>query len=246
MGLWFPELSNRISMGANDIGLCEIMSLTSEGINSTILTLTSANCEVVVNPEMYTNTIVLAVVYGVCFILLGIGLNKVSLKNTLTGIMILGMICAAVLQHMTEINLLLAIFVFLIICAGVAIPMVNATAVDLFPTNLRGMAISMTILIGRMGTVAGANSIGFLLDVNCSVTFYGIALLALGEHNVTSNKSVPPIHNTNSFIFQPVQYSQLVCQRRTINSYNKQWHNKLHGTKCSVLHQGFKHPTDLN
>lgn len=139
------------------------------------------NCVVVINEEMFTNNIVLGMVYICSFCILGFGLNKISLRNTLTFMLVLNTICAVLIQHITNEVLLLGVFCFLIITCGVAIPLVNATAVDLFPTNLRGMAISVTILIGRMGTVSGANSIGFLLDLDCGSTFYGVALLGLGK-----------------------------------------------------------------
>lgn len=188
-GLWFPELSNRISQGRGDIGICEIVSgpnyqlkMISNNTSSGNL-ITPPPCEVVVNEEMFTNNMVLGVAYIVSFLLLGLGLNKISLRNTLTSMLITNSLCAVVIQHITNGNLLLAVFCSLIISCGVSIPMVNATAVDLFPTNLRGMAISVSILIGRMGTVSGANSLGFLLDIDCGSTFYGAALLALGEIN---------------------------------------------------------------
>lgn len=152
-------------------------------MNNTLIQqqLVETKCQVVVNEEMFTYNMVLGAFYMCSFTLLGLGLNKISLKRTLTGLMILGTASALLIQEITDGTLLLGMFCLLIICGGVSVPMVNATAVDLFPTHLRGMAISVTILIGRLGTVAGANSLGFLLEMNCEATFYGIALLLSGE-----------------------------------------------------------------
>lgn len=176
--MWFPELSNRISEGTAEAAFCEIIAQSKP---STVGNTTTLECVPQVHELMFTNNMVLGVAYILGFLLLALGLNKISLKNTLTIVLILGTISALLLQHIRDDTFLLLTFCFMILSGGVSIPLVNATAVDLFPTNLRGMAISMSILIGRMGTVTGANALGFLLNLNCGVTFYGAAALIIGE-----------------------------------------------------------------
>lgn len=181
--MWFPELSNRISQGEDGLGICEIMESTHyEALNITARE-SMTDCNVVLNEEMFTNNMVLGMIYTISFILLGLGLNKISLKRTLTTMLCLGTTCAVLIQHITNGTLLLGVFCLFIIFCGVSVPLVNATAVELFPTHLRGMAISVAILVGRMGTVSGANSIGFLLDMDCGSTFYGTAVLQLGKRS---------------------------------------------------------------
>lgn len=183
-GLWFPELSNRFTAGQESVGICDIIgSSDAESIISESYYRVLPDCEVVLNDQMYTYNMALGLTYTVSFILLGLGLNKISLKKTLTSMLLMGAVCAVLIQHIRDSFVLLCIFCLLIISAGVSVPLVNATAVDLFPTHLRGMAISVTILIGRMGTVTGANSLGFLLDMDCGTTFYGTAFLALSKKN---------------------------------------------------------------
>lgn len=165
----------------SNTGFCEIIKATGPQSNLTGLKTISGCLPVVVHEEMYYNNMYFGLAYVISFFLLALGLGKISLKNTLTYTLILDIFCALILQHITNSGLLLLVFCVFIVCCGVSIPLVNATAVDLFPTQLRGMAISMSILIGRMGTVTGANTIGFLLEINCSNTFYGMAGIGLGE-----------------------------------------------------------------
>lgn len=181
--MWFPELNNRITEGSSSTDFCEIIaSRNPTEVNGTLIKAVSLDCNLpVVHDQMFLNNMILGVVYMGCFLSLGLSLNKISLKRTLTSVLIMATICAFVLQHITNSVLVLIVFCFMIIGGGISIPLVNATAVDLFPTNLRGMAISMSILIGRMGTVTGANSLGFLLDMNCGLTFYGVGVLTAGE-----------------------------------------------------------------
>lgn len=181
-GLWYPELTNRISNGhQQDMGICEMISSSSGKVNETATIEEWSECVTEVNPQMHLNNMGLGAAHILGFFVLALGLNKISLKTTLSAMLFLGCFCGLLLQHITNGVLLLGIFVMFILTMGVSISLVNATAVDLFSTNLRGMAIAMSILVGRMGTVTGANSIGFLLDMNCGYTFYAMGLLALGR-----------------------------------------------------------------
>lgn len=176
-----------MSDGTANAAFCEIIGQSKSSIasnSSLLLVTTTLECVPQVHELMFTNNMVLGGAYLAGFLLLALGLNKISLKNTLTIVLILGTISGALLQHINNSTLLLLTFCLMILSGGVSIPLVNATAVDLFPTNLRGMAISMSILIGRMGTVTGANALGFLLDLNCGVTFYGAAALITGKPQI--------------------------------------------------------------
>lgn len=182
-GLWYPELTNRISDAQqDDMGFCDIFLKPTHVVNSSQIVFEErSGCVAVVHEDMYVHNMALGLAHILGFFALALCLNKISLKTTLSVVLFFGCLCGFVLQHIREPTLVLVIFVLFILGSGVSISLVNATAVDLFPTHLRGMAIAMSILVGRMGTVVGANAIGFLLDFNCSFTYYGMGLLALGE-----------------------------------------------------------------
>lgn len=168
---------------SDSIGICEILHTPTAILNETeVLLQTRADCETVVHDEMYINNSILGVVHLVGFLALALGLNKISLKSTLSAVLFVGAVSGFAVPLVSNGTFVIAVFVLFIMTLGVCISLVNATAVDLFPTHLRGMAISMTILIGRMGTVSGANLIGFMLDLNCENTFYAMGCLALGEY----------------------------------------------------------------
>ncbi|XP_050440075.1 synaptic vesicle glycoprotein 2B-like [Adelges cooleyi] len=56
-------------------------------------------------------------------------------------------------------------------------PIIFCTMVELFPSNIRGVAFSLTVMCGRLGAVVGICVFGFLLDINCHSTFYLLATL---------------------------------------------------------------------
>lgn len=47
-----------------------------------------------------------------------------------------------------------------------------AVAVNLFPTNYKGMATASILLCGRLGGFAGSNLVGILLSGMCTSIFY--------------------------------------------------------------------------
>ncbi|XP_025417037.1 synaptic vesicle glycoprotein 2C-like isoform X2 [Sipha flava] len=56
-------------------------------------------------------------------------------------------------------------------------PILFVTMVELFPSNVKGVAFSMTVMIGRLGAIFGIIVFGILIDKNCTLTFYLIAAL---------------------------------------------------------------------
>lgn len=83
-------------------------------------------------------------------------------------------------QHIygyASIQILVGIFLM----GGSSIGVVNAIVVDLFPTEIRAMALALSLMCGRLGAVAGSNIIGPLIYKACNFTFYVTALDHLGK-----------------------------------------------------------------
>ncbi|XP_060835783.1 synaptic vesicle glycoprotein 2B-like [Rhopalosiphum padi] len=58
-------------------------------------------------------------------------------------------------------------------------PIIFCTIVELFPSNVRGVAFSMIVMTGRLGAIFGIIVFGILIDISCFMTFYALALLLL-------------------------------------------------------------------
>ncbi|XP_060860428.1 synaptic vesicle glycoprotein 2B-like [Metopolophium dirhodum] len=58
-------------------------------------------------------------------------------------------------------------------------PIIFCTIVELFPSNVRGVAFSMIVMTGRLGAIFGIIVFGILIDKSCFMTFYALALLLL-------------------------------------------------------------------
>ncbi|KAE8736732.1 hypothetical protein FOCC_FOCC017812 [Frankliniella occidentalis] len=51
---------------------------------------------------------------------------------------------------------------------------ISSIVVELFPTHLRAMAVSLHLMAGRTGSIAGNLIFGLLLSTNCAFAFYAI------------------------------------------------------------------------
>ncbi|CAH4029369.1 synaptic vesicle 2-related protein-like [Pieris brassicae] len=84
---------------------------------------------------------------------------------------LIGCVCVGI--NFATQQILFAILVSSFPILGLCIGPVNAFAVDIFPTKLRGMAVSLSMMVGRFGSVIGMNIAGTLLSAACEITFYG-------------------------------------------------------------------------
>lgn len=75
---------------------------------------------------------------------------------------------------------LISVYLFIsLMVSALPAQIVNSSTISLYPTHLRGMAINIGLMFGRIGAVFGSNYIGSLLRDNCQVSFYvsGISLI---------------------------------------------------------------------
>lgn len=64
--------------------------------------------------------------------------------------------------------------IYLLISALIGV--VNALAVDLYPTNIRAMALAVSLMFGRMGALVGSNLVGIIFYNYCNYIFVFFAV----------------------------------------------------------------------
>lgn len=69
-----------------------------------------------------------------------------------------------------------------LLASGINNTLLNTVTYDLFPTNLRSLAMSLSLMFGRFGSLVGGNVAGYLLEEFCETTFAlsGVILLICG------------------------------------------------------------------
>ncbi|KAJ6640092.1 Synaptic vesicle glycoprotein 2B [Pseudolycoriella hygida] len=175
MYMFFPLILNRMAEFAdknepNRATICQILSATNVNITDTSSRNETLDCTTTLDVSTYEHSLVLELLYAVGFALIGLVINRLGKLPVLFVILV---ICGVSGLITVFINLpLIAIYLYLILLlCGLGVTVVNAATVDLYPTNLRAMAVCISLMMGRLGSVVGANIVGLLLDNHCELAF---------------------------------------------------------------------------
>lgn len=180
--MWYPEISNRLG-GDMISGFCDIF--TPSSANETAATVDNAlatECVVVIKEKMFQDNLIL----GAGYLLTNTIIYALSFKLKLRHIVILMLAISSVagflLPNFSNEYAVVILFTVFLMCSGSCVTTINIVTVSIFPTYLRGMTLSMTIVFGRISILLGVNGMGFLLESNCAATIYAVAsLVAAGS-----------------------------------------------------------------
>lgn len=115
-----------------------------------------------------------------CYIFIGSVINAIGKKNLLIGFLFITCLVGVAAQNVvgfTSVQILIGIF--LLGASGIAI--INAIVVDIYPTQVRGMALAISLMFGRFGAVTGSNITGPLMYNMCDYVFYVFAFDHIGK-----------------------------------------------------------------
>ncbi|CAG9815294.1 unnamed protein product [Phaedon cochleariae] len=190
--MWYPQILNSMSeygkiVPQEEVTICksilyeeEINDIDAISSNSTIIkSLVDSNpkmCNDIINEEVFLVTMLVGASFGVCYICIGTFINITGTRRLLLGFVIITTIsgiCAQFLSGYTYI--LIALGIFLLVSPTIGI--VNAVIVDLYPTEIRGMALAVSLMFGRLGAMAGSNITGPLMYNVCDYMLYIFAAI---------------------------------------------------------------------
>ncbi|XP_050076074.1 synaptic vesicle glycoprotein 2B-like [Anopheles maculipalpis] len=188
MYMFFPDILNRIAeqqgKGVERITVCNAVYATRFDIQDLVNlqsngTARSDVCHQKLDISAYEHSFVLEAIYALGFAVIGLIINAVGRLPILVFIFTLCGTCGVLIVFI-DLPLLAIWFYLILLTCGFCISVVNACAVDLFPTNLRAMAVCISLMFGRLGSIVGSNLVGFLLDTHCELTFWISGLLLVG------------------------------------------------------------------
>ncbi|XP_023940099.1 synaptic vesicle glycoprotein 2B isoform X2 [Bicyclus anynana] len=165
--MWLPDVLNRVLSGGS-VGLtaCDIIG---QRLNETI----SANAEC--NDKITSITFMINTIanFSCAFIALAISSTVKFIGKKALMLLVyvtIGVFC--VLINAVTQEILFAILLSSLPLTGLAIGPVNAYAGEIYPTKLRGMAIGLSMMVGRVGSIVGTNVAGLMINSVCEATFY--------------------------------------------------------------------------
>lgn len=183
--MWYPEITNRLSFDSNStssaMGFCGIFmdkAVESEGNNTTPEVLFGEDkCHVQVQDKMYIDNMIMGAGYLIANTFIYFLQMKMILRHVVILMLTISAVSAFMLPNFNSEVAVLVLFTLMLTTSGSCITTVNIVTIGLFPTFLRGLTLSMTLVLGRIAIVIGVNVMGFLLEINCQATIYIVAAI---------------------------------------------------------------------
>ncbi|XP_062540912.1 synaptic vesicle glycoprotein 2B-like [Armigeres subalbatus] len=178
MFMFFPEIVNQMvavdETGIRKATMCQLLkhygtlAMAAEESNEAIQTM---------KPSGLRLSIALGSIYAVGFAVIATTINFFGRLPLLVFVFVTCGMAGQLLFFVDSSAVVMCIYtVFL--CSGYTAIMMSAIITDLYPTNLRTMAVCISLMIGRLGSAFGSNLLGILLEKHCELTF-GVASLLL-------------------------------------------------------------------
>ncbi|KAJ8985339.1 hypothetical protein NQ317_008370, partial [Molorchus minor] len=173
---WYPDIINQISKtGKTDVTVCEALSFggLSEAADEEM-------CTGVVDDRVFILNIIIGVYYFVLYTTWGIVVKIIGTRYFFIFCMATAAVSTLLICFLSQKILIDIFFVTALTLPGVGVSIINTWVVEIFPTNIGGMALCTTLTAGRLGSIISSSMAGILLEWNCLTTFllYGLMLIA--------------------------------------------------------------------
>uniref|UniRef100_A0A182QCG3 Major facilitator superfamily (MFS) profile domain-containing protein n=1 Tax=Anopheles farauti TaxID=69004 RepID=A0A182QCG3_9DIPT len=178
MGLWFPDIINRLTASqVTDTTVCDALNASIDRKNGTlaleheIITVDTV-CNDNINERVFIYSITLGALYTVLYLAMSVLMRKLGRKTLVAFNLFFSGFCGIVLQFVDNAYVTMTLFCSFLVFAGTSISVLNGATVSIFPTNVRAMAVCLSLMTGRLGSVVGSNLVGLIMEQNCTLTFY--------------------------------------------------------------------------
>ncbi|XP_072752510.1 uncharacterized protein [Anoplolepis gracilipes] len=185
--LWQPQLFamvenfNSLDTNITNPTFCEILDIsTSIKDNKTAALKEMSNCEtIVIADSMYIDSILVSFTASVCILCASIFVNYLQHKYLALVSHGCALLCCISLIWSTNSLTTLILTCLYVGLLSKAFNVTVGAAVLLFPTSLRAMAVSMQMIIGRVGAMIGNLIFPILLEHGCIVPIINLTCFNL-------------------------------------------------------------------
>ncbi|XP_008201350.1 synaptic vesicle glycoprotein 2B isoform X2 [Tribolium castaneum] len=178
--LWLPEIFQVINDYEQDhnktISFCEMLGTIKPTTDEESDTC-SMNFD---NSSVYINSLYVALCAIIGCVIIAIFINKIGKKTILISLGLIGGITVAAIYFTPNSSTALGLICVYLMCIGISLDTLIAATVDLFPTSLRGSALSVSFMFGRIGSVLGNLILPILIQAGCAPTFFTLAGFVIG------------------------------------------------------------------
>ncbi|EDW82762.1 uncharacterized protein Dwil_GK10168 [Drosophila willistoni] len=193
MRLWLPQLFASINeyegLAAqqedefHETSMCTILEYS---VNRTQCQLEAASlagsdmeCTVNVSAATYSNNLIVSAAGLVSYMLAGFLVNLVGVKRILTLCLFCAGCCSIGLYWSNSAATTVALASLFVTMGSISGTSVISASVNLFPTSLRTMIVSLEMMFGRLGSLLGNIFFPALMGLGCIPPFFMISLFML-------------------------------------------------------------------
>ncbi|KAJ9595019.1 hypothetical protein L9F63_013685, partial [Diploptera punctata] len=179
--LWLPQLfaivEEYFTLNESTSGnatLCDMLSMRTgkQVVNETALSLDQVCVPVQVGDTMYLYSIIVGAITALFNLSASSVINCLGKKKILIIGYLGGCCCVVAMYWCNSMEILLVLSSLYIGSGSMSANALLSVVVDLFPTTLRTTAVSMTMMIGRIGALTGNLTFPVFLEVSCSLPFF--------------------------------------------------------------------------
>lgn len=176
MGLWFPDIINRLTT-TNTVNstVCEALDASVSNASASSdyqFSTADSTCNDNVNEQVFIYAITLGGLYTALYLAMSVLMRKLGRKCVVAFNLFFSGFSGIVLQFVDNPYAMVALFCSFLVFAGTSISVLNGATVSIFPTNVRAMAVCLSLMMGRLGSVFGSNLVGLIMEQNCTLTFF--------------------------------------------------------------------------
>ncbi|EDV45422.2 synaptic vesicle glycoprotein 2B [Drosophila erecta] len=190
MRLWLPQLfasineyENLFSGQSQSTSICNILEYSVNRTQSQLEAVTQndplVECHVNITPSTYTNNLIVAGAGFVAYMLAGFLVNLVGVKLIMTSGLFIAACCSIGMYWSSSAASTVALASFFVTMGSISATSVISASVNLFPTSLRTMIVSLEMMVGRLGSLLGNIFFPALMGLGCVPPFLMIGLFML-------------------------------------------------------------------
>ncbi|XP_017114469.1 synaptic vesicle glycoprotein 2B [Drosophila elegans] len=190
MRLWLPQLFASINEyeqlmdgQSESTSICSILEYSVNRTQNQLEAATrndpDVECHVNITASTYTNNLIVAGAGFVAYMLAGFLVNLVGVKRIMTmGLFIAG--CCSIMMYWSNSAISTVAIASLFVTMGsISATSVISASVNLFPTSLRTMIVSLEMMFGRLGSLLGNIFFPALMGLGCVPPFLMISSFML-------------------------------------------------------------------
>uniref|UniRef100_A0A1B6KRD4 Major facilitator superfamily (MFS) profile domain-containing protein n=1 Tax=Graphocephala atropunctata TaxID=36148 RepID=A0A1B6KRD4_9HEMI len=183
--LWLPEITNRIAFykeaHEGRFYLCD-MVVVKESLSPTAnITVDASNhsapveCVTAINNAVFIPNLVIATVQPMVMMASSVVVPLFDRRHVLSFILVLCGCMSFLLTLVGDSRIMIMLFGGMPILAGICYNVLSSILIELFPTYIRAMAVSINMICGRLGAIIGSQVFSLMIDSECSLLFRLIA-----------------------------------------------------------------------